>query len=182
MLMEQTFRDLSSSLRTLCERVQELGITVNQDRPKSADAAVVDDFEYAVDDLLGWLNEALAAAAEAHGAVGRDVDLNRARRALAVCQEKFRRIENVFSASLFSDDRRKALTRFGRERRGEWPSWAATVRLGIEHCRKPVDEVRNRIFECLNDIADRAGGTSVSISNIAQQNTSPAGAAGTGKG
>ena len=76
MPMEKTFRELMLNLRGLGERVQELGITVNQDRPKSNDAALVDDFEYAVFDVTGWLNEALGAAVEAHRAVEEQVDLS----------------------------------------------------------------------------------------------------------
>lgn len=169
MPMEKTFRELMLNLRGLGERVQELGITVNQDRPKSNDAALVDDFEYAVFDVTGWLNEALGAAVEAHRAVEEQVDLSRARRALAACQEKFRRVEDTFSTNLFAYERVKDLTRFGRERRGEWPAWAAMVRVGIEHCRKPAGQVRDSIIECWQEMAER-GGPSISVhaTNIGQ--------------
>jgi hypothetical protein len=33
--------------------------------------------------------------------------------------------------------------------------------------------VRNKIFDCLQEIADRAGGTSISINTITQQNAAP---------
>jgi hypothetical protein len=179
MPLEKTFREHSTGLRRLRERVRELRVTVVEDRPSRNDAAIVDNFEYAVEDLTGWLDEALEAAKEAEAAVGEQGDLNLARRSLTACQERFRRIEKVFSTNLVSYERMKDLASFGSERRGEWPSWVATVKLGIEHCRKPLDESRNALAECWQELAERAGGTSVSVrtTNIGQQITAPADAA-----
>lgn len=176
MPLEKTFREHSTGLRRLRERVRELRVTVVEDRPTRNDAAIVDNFEYAVEDLIGWVDEAMEAASEAEVAVGGQVDLNQARQSLTVCQERFRRIEKVFSTNLVSYERMKDLAAFGNERRGEWPSWAATVKLGIEHCRKPLDESRNSLAECWQELAERGGGTSVSVktTNIGQQITAPA--------
>jgi hypothetical protein len=180
MPIEKTFRELSGGLRMLGERVQELRITLMEDRPRGRnDAAVLDDFEYAVEDAGGWLNEALGAANEAHRAAGDQVDMNRARQALTVCQEKFRRAEAVFSASFFSYDRMQELTTFGSERRGEWPSWTSAVKLGIDHCRKPADDVRTTFDTLWQDLAERSG-TSISNTNIVQQIT-PSRPVGAGK-
>jgi hypothetical protein len=175
MPLEKTFREHSTGLRRLRERVRELRVTVVEDRPARNDAAIVDNFEYAVEDLTGWVDEALAAAKEAEEAVGEQVDLNLARRALTTCQERFRRIEKVFSGNLASYEKIKDLTSFGGERRGEWPSWAATVKVGIEHCVKPIDEIRNSFSLCWQDLAERAGGTNVSVrsTNIGQQIAAP---------
>jgi hypothetical protein len=179
MPLEKTFRDHTAGLRRLRDRVRELRVTVVEDRPQRNDAAIVDGFEYAVEDLIGWIGEALDAAKEAEEAVGEQVDLNLARRALTVCQERFRRIEKVFSANLLSYDRMKDLTSFGGERRGEWSAWAATVKLGIEHCLKPLEEVRTSFSHCWPDLAERGGGANVSVrtTSIGQQITAPDGVA-----
>jgi hypothetical protein len=111
----------------------------------------------------------MQSAADARRAVSEQVDLNRARRSLAGCQERFRRVEEVFSSALFSYERLQDLARFGRERRGEWPSWAATVKLGIERCRKPADGSRAAIGECWQELAEHAGASiSVQATNIGQ--------------
>jgi hypothetical protein len=77
----------------------------------------VDQFGDAVDDSLGWLQESLAAAVEAQHAVEHPVDIDRARRALANCQERFHRVEQRFASDLVSYEKLKDLTGFGRSRR-----------------------------------------------------------------
>ena len=69
MALDKTFRELPAQLRRLRDRLQELEVTVVEDRPPANDAAIVDNFEYAVDDLRGWVEEALQAAEEAKRAV-----------------------------------------------------------------------------------------------------------------
>lgn len=169
MPMEKTFRELVVRLRALGESVKELGILLNDRPSKGPDSAVADAYGYAVDDAGGWIGEALRSASDAHRAVGEQVDMNRARRSLVKCQEKFRRVDEVLSGSLFSYERMKDLVRFGRERRGEWPSWAATVKSAIDSCRMPADDARDAIAECWQEIAERTG-TSISVqaTNVGQ--------------
>jgi len=167
MALEKTFRELSTSLHRLRDRLQELRLTVVEDRPLRNDAVVVDSFEYAVEDLLGWTNEAIQSAKVADRAAKPPVDVQKARQALAICQERFQRIERVFTGNLISYEKMKDLTSFGRERRGEWPSWVTTVKQGIDHCRHPVEDVGNRITECWQEIAERVGFTSVGVNATA---------------
>jgi len=171
MALERTFRELPAQLRRLRDRLQELEVTVVEDRPQANQAVIVDSLEYAVADLRGWAEEALQAAEEAERAVGHPVDLGRARRALSTCQERFQRIERGFAANLVSYDRIKDLTNFGSERRREWPAWVTSVKQGIEHCREPIEGVGQALAECWQEIAERVGMTSVSVqaTNIGQQ-------------
>lgn len=171
MALERTFRDLSERLMRLRDRLRELRLSVVEDRPPKRDGAVVDHFEYAVEDVLGWLEETIEAAGLAGRAVSPPVDLEAARTNLALCQERFHRITNCFTASLMSYQRISELTSFGRERRGEWPSWVTSVRLGIEHCGPPLEEAGKALAECWQEIAERVGSTSVSIrtENVGQK-------------
>lgn len=179
--LEKTFREFSSELHRLHDRLRELRLTVVEDRPARNDAAVVDNLEYAVEDLLGWVGESLRRAKAAERAVAHPVDLGKARHELAACQERLQRMDQVFSANLVSYERMKDLDSFARERRGEWPSWATGVKQGIEHCRQPLDASRARLAECWQDMAERAGETSISVrtTNIGQQIEAPHPAAGT---
>jgi hypothetical protein len=45
------------------------------------------------------------------------------------------------------------------------------VKQGIEHCRPPLDGSRERLAECWQDMAERAGTTSISVrtTNIGQK-------------
>ncbi|SRR5581483_6747974 len=171
MALEKTFRQFTARLLRLYDRLGELRLTVVVDRPQKNDAVVVDGIEYAVEDLLGWLNEAVHAAKAAEQALGQRVDLDQARRALMKCQERFRQIEKVFAENLVSYDRLKDLATFGSERRGEWPAWVSTVRHGIDQCRQPLDEARNALADCWEEIAERVGTTSISVqtTNIGQK-------------
>jgi len=80
-------------------------------------------------------------------------------------------IEQVFTANLVSYDRVSDLTTFGAERRGEWPSWVTSVKQGIDHCRFPLEEAGKALSECWQEIAERAGSTSISVqtTNIGQK-------------
>jgi hypothetical protein len=159
-------------LQRLRDRLRELEITVAKDKPTTRDAVIVDNFECAVDDLRGWLEEALEQADQGQRAVGHPTDLDAARGALAGCQDRFHRIEQVFGANFLSYDRINELTKFGGERGGEWPSWVTTVKQGIEHCKGPLDRAGTALAECWEEMAGRAGLTTISVctTNIAQKN------------
>jgi hypothetical protein len=178
--LEKTFRAFTGELHRLHDRLRELRLTVVEDRPARNDAALVDNLEYAVEDLLGWVGESLQSAKAAERAVGHPVDLDRARHELTACQERIQRMDQVFSANLVSYERMKDLASFGSERRGEWPSWVTSVKQGIEHCRHPLETARGRLAECWQDIAERAGTTSISVrsTNIGQKITTPRAASG----
>jgi hypothetical protein len=165
MAIEKVLTELLRALTRFNDRVHELRITVVEDRPEKHDAVLVDNLEYAVEDLGGWLKEALDAAGAALGRAQQPAELDFVRRALGTCQDRFQRIENVFSSSLVSYERMADLTGFGSERRGEWPLWVASVKRGVDLCRQPLDDSRNCLTECWQEIAERAGMSSVSVQN-----------------
>ena len=173
MALEKTFQELSDRVRRLRDSLLALQITIHEDLPPQGGVALVDQFGDAVDDCLGWLEESLAAAVEAHRAVEPPLDMDRARRSLVSSQEQFHRVEQRFATDLVSYEKLKDLTGFGRSRRGEWPGWVKSVRKGIEECRQPMEEINKALLACWQEIAERAGMTSVSVqaTNIGQQIT-----------
>jgi hypothetical protein len=175
MALERVFQELSDRLRRLRDNLLGLQLTIREDLPPQGSVALVDQFGDAVDDCLGWLEESLLAAEEAHRAVEPPLDLDQVRRALANCQERFHRVEQRFVSDLVSYEKLKDLTSFGRSRRGEWPGWVKSVRHGIEECRQPMDEASKALLACWQEIAERVGMTSVSVraTNIGQQITVP---------
>jgi hypothetical protein len=171
MALEKTFREFSVQLTRLQDRLDELRLTVVEDRPSRNDAVVVDNVELALEDMAGWLHETRLAAKVAGKAVAPPIDLDKARQALSMCQEKFPRIERVFSENLLLYERVKDLTSFGSERRGEWLSWVTSVKQGIDHCRQPIENAGQALAACWQEIAERVGMTSVSVrtTNIGQK-------------
>src|SRR5262249_15350540 len=91
MALEKALQRFTTSLLRFYDRVGELRLTAVVDRPEKNDAVVVDTIEYAVEDMIGWLGEAVQEARAAEKAAGHPPDLDQARRAIANCQERFRR-------------------------------------------------------------------------------------------
>jgi hypothetical protein len=168
--LEGAFRELSSQLRQLFDMLVALRLTVAEDKPLKGEAALVDHLEDTILDLMGLLDACLKAASAAQNAVGHPVDLDRARRSLAGCQDQFHQIEAGYT-ELASYERLKDLARLGHDRRGEWIPWVGSVKNGIEQCRGPLDAARKTLAGCWLEIAERSGTTSISVrtSNIGQK-------------
>jgi hypothetical protein len=130
--LEKVFREMTECLRRLRDNLLAVQLTIRVDTPKEGSVLLVDVFGEAVDDVVGWLEEAIQAACEAQKAVGHPVDLDRARRALVSAQEQFHRAEQAFLSDLVSYERLNELTKFGKRRCGEWNAWVKSVMHGIE--------------------------------------------------
>jgi hypothetical protein len=174
MALEATFRQLSVRLHKLHDALNALHVTVG-DRPPDDEAALADGLENAVLDLMGTLHEARKSAMAARQGVGTPIDLDRARRALMVCQKCFHRIEQQFAAELVSYERLRELARLGRARRREWIPWANSTKAGIEQCREPIELTSKALASCWEELAERLGTTNISMqaTNLGQQITLP---------
>jgi hypothetical protein len=173
MTLEAVFRELCTNLHHLHERLIGLRMTVVEDKPCGGDIVLVDVFGDAAEDMLGWLEEALANADEGRRAAGHPVDLERARRALATCQERFNRLHQRLSSDLICYERIAELMRFGRKRGGEWQAWATSVKQALDRCQPPLYALSQTLFACWQEIAERVGMTAVSVqaTNIGHQLT-----------
>lgn len=171
MALETTFREFLNELKKLRDTLVALRLTVAEDKPTKGEAALVDQFEDTILDTLGLLDECLTGARTAQAAVGNRIDLNGARRALSTCQDRFHQIELQFTTNLLSYEKLKDLARLGSERRGEWLAWARSVKQGIEQCRPQLDAASKALACCWEELAERAGTTSVSVhtTNIGQK-------------
>lgn len=170
MALEKTFRALCVSVRRLSDRIAELRLTVVEDRPQKNDASLVDNFEYAVEDMGGWVRDMLQNSKTAQQAVAHPLDLDRARRELSACQDYLKRVQRAFFQDLVCWERINELTLFGNERGGEWKGWVLTLRRGAEHCRQPLEEISAALAACWEELAERIGMTSVTV----QTNIAPA--------
>lgn len=176
MALERVFQELIARLRKLRDALKEVRLTVVEDRPRKDQVVIVDHFEYAIEDILGWLEEAVSSGAEAQQSVALPLNMERAVRSLSRCQELFQRIQRSYSVNLISYSRLEELTNVGRERRGEWQGWTESVQKGLEQCRKPMEEAGLALVRCWQEIAERPAGTSVTVqtTNVGQQITRPA--------
>jgi hypothetical protein len=85
----------------------------------------------------------------------------------------FHQIARRFASELVSYERLADLSGLGRERRGEWLAWTGSVKQAIEDCRYPLDQAADALFACWQEIAERAGTSSVSVrtTNVGQHFT-----------
>ena len=173
MALEATFRDLSVSLQHVHDALNELQVTLG-DKPPDDESALADDLEAKALDLTGDLHDARTAALQARKAVGHPVDLDRARRALTTCQQRFHQIEQKFATELVSYEKLKELARLGNERR-TWLPWSMTVKQGIEQCRQPLAQTSTALANCWQELAERLGTMSISVqsTNVGQQISVP---------
>ncbi|HXG90951.1 MAG TPA: hypothetical protein VNN73_01105 [Blastocatellia bacterium] len=170
MALEGSFKELSARFNGLRDGLIEFRTSV-LDKPAEGDVVLVDLLGDAADDLLGWIEEASEACAEARHALSYPIDLDRARRALVTCQEKFNLAAQRFSSDLVVYERIAELTSLGEERKGEWLVWANSVKEAMELCRQPFYETSEALFLCWQELAERIGMNSVSVqaTNIGQQ-------------
>lgn len=162
MALEATFRTLSTQIRKLRDTLNAVLLTVG-DRPPEPGAALADELENIVLDLMGSLEQARSAARSAGKAVGPGKDLDRARRALAKCQDLFHRVEQSYASELVSYEKVRSLTSLGCSRGGEWKHWAGSMKDAIEQARQPIDESSRALAACWHELAEHSGNTSISI-------------------
>lgn len=153
MALETALADLHGSLRGLRDALLALRTTIVEDKPLEDDVVLVDVFRDATDDLLGLLDEALAAF-QAPGA-----DPAAARRTITICQRQFNHIAQRFGADMVSYGRIAALTRFGRRRGGEWHAWTRSVKHGLESCQEPLFDTNQAVFRCWQALTEHAAPT-----------------------
>ena len=161
MALETTFRTLTVKLRRLHDILKAVLLTVG-DQPTGRGTVLADELENALLDMMGRLEEARTAAWAAEKAVALPVDVDRARRALSICQEGFHRVEAKFANQLVCYERLRDLTSLGSERGREWKSWTGSMKTAIEECRAPLEKVRKALTGCWQELVEHAGKTPVS--------------------
>jgi hypothetical protein len=174
------FQSLGTQMKRLRKAFSELRRLIDDHPAQGDNLLLLDAFGDAVEDVLGWLKEALEAAApllqpQTSNAGEQGFDINLARQALVVCHDQFNRVTHRFSFDLVSYDKVAQLLRLGRERRGEWQTWARGIKMELESCQQHLYHTNQALFRCWLEIAERVGMTSVSVqaTNIGQQVTVP---------
>jgi predicted secreted protein len=95
--------------------------------------------------------------------------MDRARHALSNCQENFLRAEQQFSNELVSYEKLKNLASLGADRGGEWKAWAGSMKDAIEQGRQPIEETSRALAACWQELVERSGTTSISVTNTGQK-------------
>jgi len=152
---------LLARLHDLNEALNHLHVFVG-DKPPHDEAAVADDLAEGSLALIGVLHEARQGAVQARQAVANQPDLNRAGKALAICQTGFHRVEKDFPALVASYKHFTELFRLAKER-PEWAPWVVNTKQAIEDCYGPMEAVRQALTVCWQELAEHRGAPSVSV-------------------
>lgn len=105
---------LRSALRSWCETLEALRITLVEDRPQPGHSALADGLADATDDVIGWLKEAETS-------VRMHADANEASRLVARAIR--RQGETLFSGANYLQ-----LARLARVSGGPWHGWVSAIR------------------------------------------------------
>jgi hypothetical protein len=176
MAIEAVFLNLIRKFDAMREALESLALTAIEDRPASGEVLLVDRLGNLVEDLRGWAEEAREAASQASHALAHPADLNLGRRALAIANERFLRLEYRFFDEAVEHATISELTRFSRQSGREWLSWAGGVVQALNACRSPIRELDEALFQAWQELGERLGSRSLSVqtNNIGQQITAPA--------
>jgi hypothetical protein len=167
MAIEKTFKELRAGLQRLQEALEAVSTIVEQDKPARGEVVVATKLSDALLAIRGTLEESRAAAEDGELAVGHPLDIDRARRALTACQERFHLFANRFVAELLSYEALTDLMSVGRERGRQWLSWTTVVKESLEQSGSLLNDVRDELFLCWQELAERIGMTSVSVQTTA---------------
>jgi hypothetical protein len=175
MPLETTFRNLSMQLSALREMLEALGTTVEEDRPSRGDVAVTTHLSDAILAARGTIEESWAEVERVTQAIRRGPDRESLRWGLIACQDRFHRFATQFHSELMSYERIDDLVGLGRTRGSEWAHWMGVVRQELEQCQAAMNQVRDALFLCWQELLERQLATSVSVHNTAvgQQISTP---------
>jgi len=169
--IEAVFQQLATAFDAVREMLQNLGLTVIEDRPPHGEILLVERLGNLVDDLRGWAEEGCVSVGTARRAATHPPDLQRVRQELATAQERFLLLKYRFFDEAVTHRTIDALLRFGHQRGREWLGWAKSVLLALEACRAPLRMLDEALLQAWQELAERLGSRSLSVhaTNIGQQ-------------
>lgn len=155
MPIENTFQRLALRCKEQRDALNELQITLAEDRPLHDAVKLVDRLGEMAGDALGEAEEALLAAAEGQRAVAGTVDWTRARQVLTDCQRCTNRLHKFFFAELTCYEMIEELMSLGRKRGGEWRAWAELAGETLQRCRAQLFATQEELLQCWQELVER---------------------------
>jgi hypothetical protein len=172
MTLKAAFAGLDEKLQDFRRALDDLLWAVVQGQPEAKQGhALVDRYDTTTTDLLGLIEEAVAAVKEGRQSREDQIDPAGARRALIICQERFNRLSHSYYSELVSPEAMEALNSLVQEDGKEWWQWVNGVKDGLEWCRQPLYDVNQALFQCWQELTEGPGLVSVSVnaSSMGQQ-------------
>ncbi len=170
MTPEKSIHALYRRLLELGEILRNVRTTVVEDKPRYEDRALADHFGDGLDDMLGWLEQGLAALLEGREASAGEIGRSASWQALGCCHRHFNCLEQRY-LELVSYRRLDSLVRLGQRESGEWQAWVETVRSGLGEAGPAMAQVRQDLLTCWQELASNPGGEPILVQNsvVSQQ-------------
>ncbi len=149
--------ELAGDLRALGEALDGLRVALAEDRPRDGAPLLLDQLGDAAVDLLGWLQDAEAAAAAVRREAGRPRDLEAAQGALLATQEGVQRMAVRFAEDLLNCRRVTEIGALGRERGREWRRFSESVQRSLDDCQQRLLRAGQALCTCWDDLTGLAG-------------------------
>ena len=155
MTLKSSFQDLAEKLDRLRATFEELlQWAITQGKPEHEDHVLVNRYDDATNDLIGLIEEAIAAVQLGLQAVEGAASVGKARNALIVCQAAINKVSKRYFSEMVSFEALKALDSLAKERRKHWPQWVSGVNDALDQCRAPIEEVSRALFECWQEVSE----------------------------
>jgi hypothetical protein len=154
--IETHFAELGGDLEALGEALDGLRVALAEDRPREGAPLLLDQLGDAAMDLLGWLQEAAAAAAAGRRGAERPRDLEAAQTALLAAQERVQRIAMRFAEDVLNCRRVTEIGALGRERGREWRRFSDSVQRSLDDCQQRLLRVGQALCNCWDDVTGLA--------------------------
>jgi hypothetical protein len=167
-VIEQILERLAASLRTVEECVHAVTVTVSEDHP-SDDALLVGDLEDKLRDTAAHATEAADLASILTSAAADPPTPSELRRGLSRCHALHLQVSRQLRDGLLAPGHSRQLRQLAAARRGPWVPWVRAVSAGLETCREPLWAVDDALLEAWETLAERHGGTDVSVRAVGQQ-------------
>jgi hypothetical protein len=164
MALESEYHKTKTAIRVLKERLLELQTTISEDGPSVQESVLVELMTDALDEVLGWLEEAdqRLGLGEPFVRVVRP-DLYQTALALVEALAFVQRMTESFRGRLTNFEQLTALEQFGQERGLEWQAWSSSVLLGLSACNEPIRALEESFLQCWREVVERIGTCAIPV-------------------
>ena len=148
------FASLVTQLERWQQTLEELRLTVAEDRPAADDVALADQLEDAVNDALAACHSAREGAIQATAAE-MGSDLNTAKRRLAQAYEEIARLYLLCATTLAGWERMRDLAELGRRRGRRWGQWSRACIVTLQDWPVQMAATSGQLLGCWEQLMDR---------------------------
>jgi hypothetical protein len=175
MTIEAAFQKLAATFGVVREELENLSLTVIEDRPASDAELPIERLGDLTVELRGWAEEGLASAVAASREAAHPANLRAASTGLLLANQSFIRLKHRFFDEAAAHHAIDRLRRASRARGGEWLSWSQSVIRALNACRPLLHELDKILLDTWEELVERLANRSVSLqaTSIGQQITSP---------